>query len=77
MKQPAKWFCDFCGKEIPENRTHRAILVLKNAEPEEGKPCKAYLDNEYYDICDGCYVQTTNVAAGPRGEHPHFIFEHK
>lgn len=76
MKQPAKWFCDFCGREITERQINRHIHVLKNAEPEEGRACTPYISEESYDICDKCYLQISNVAAGPRGENPYFIFKH-
>lgn len=74
MKQPAKWFCDFCGKEIPESMTNRHVHVYKTCEDTEGRACKPYISDEHYDICDKCYIQTSNVAAGPRGENPYFLF---
>lgn len=77
MKQPAKWFCDFCGREISESQTNKHLHVLKNAEPEEGRSCKPYISDERYDICDECYLKTSNVATGPRGENPHFILTSK
>ena len=69
----AKYFCDFCGVEIPEDKTNIHIHVLQTCDGTDGKPCKPYITAYRYDVCDKCYFQTTNVKAGFRGSNPEFI----
>ncbi len=40
-----KHFCDFCGKEKPQNNL-KLLIICDNLRGDSGK--------EYYDICKDC-----------------------
>lgn len=72
MKIPERYKCDFCGKDNPE---HKGILipVITDCEWTEGRGCKPRVAGERFDICNECYLLTTNVHCGFRGAEPRII----
>lgn len=67
MKIPERYKCDFCGKDNPEHRGI-PIPVITDCEWTEGRVCQPYINSVRFDICDECFLLTTNVHCGFRGE---------
>lgn len=73
MKQPTRYFCDICGKEIDEEQTEKLYDVIQCVENEEGKPCAPYIKKITLDLCFDCTLKAVNIKCDYRGTNPRFI----
>lgn len=77
MRVPEKYYCDGCKKELDINDKRNiigvSIPVLTEVEWEEGHQTLPYITTIKMDLCPECYLHTTNVRCGYRGENLTFI----
>lgn len=77
MKIPEKYYCDACKKELDPNDKRniigKPIPVLTKVEWEEGHKTLPYITSLKMDLCHECYLHTTNMKCGYRGNGIKFI----
>lgn len=77
MKIPEKYYCDGCKKELDPNDKRNiigvAIPVSTEVEWEEGHQTLPYITSTRMDLCPECYLHTTNMKCGYRGNDIKFI----
>lgn len=77
MRQPEKYFCDMCGKEITSTSgfTSQIIPVVTDCEWEEGHATERHIESLKMDLCKECYVKAFNIKCSYRGAKAEFIHE--
>jgi hypothetical protein len=74
MKQPEKYFCDMCGKEVSNKNKHN-IHVRTYCNWTDGIPEGPYTEIVSMDLCDDCLLKSCNIETGFQGSNPKFIRE--
>lgn len=69
MRQPEKYFCDFCGKEISKSETGMKLPVIEKI-PTDNYYFTESINFRNYDICSGCLIKSTNIRCGYDGKNP-------
>lgn len=69
MKQPEKYFCDFCGKEICKSATETTLPVIESV-PTDNYCFTEVVHFRSYDICGDCLKKATNIRVGLFGSNP-------
>ena len=69
MKQPEKYFCDFCGKEICKSTTETWLPVIERI-PTDNYCFTEVVGFHKYDICSDCLRKSTNIRCEFDGESP-------
>jgi len=71
MKKPEQYFCDVCHNEFAPEKTgfiQLRLHVITNCEWEEGYSTQSRIESHSADICCNCFLKSTNLKCGFRGE---------